>query len=55
MTPVISPWVFYLMPVCEKFAIATWMFFCFTLLCAVIFLEVLVSEYGVRYSSFLNS
>lgn len=27
MTPVISPWVFYLMPVCEKFSILAWVTF----------------------------
>lgn len=27
MTPVISPWVFYLMPVCEKFSVLSWIIF----------------------------
>lgn len=37
MTPVINPWVFYLMPICEKFVIAAWLFFVFTLICALAF------------------
>lgn len=27
MTPVISPWIFYIMPVCEKFSILAWVIF----------------------------